>query len=371
MIPSEFSFDQSLTVMRGLGRPLVLAPKNEVTEALAEYFKSHAVEVAGFSDRSKTGPDILSPAECPRAAVALVYSPSHWKAILERFEGIDALMVLATSSGLRFRTASGFDGYSAETSEIYNNDLVNRRHWRQHLVDFVQAGTDYRLYGLTWGDPERADDPLGNYLRVKDYVARLITAESTILDLGCAGGKWTQYFGAAKAVVCFDVNDTFVPVVMSRFESFSQKIHCVVGNGIDLGGISDGSIDILFCMDTFSRLELSTISNYFREFGRILTSRGRGIVHLPCVEIEDSRGRHFTPLGRSDVESLLQGVGVVVRNQGRHPPARRSRSARARWCWRRRSTPVTNDNLYPARPGPPSSFSPPPTRPGPSESRLA
>jgi len=62
--------------------------------------------------------------------------------------------------------------------------------------------------------------------------------------------------------------------------------------------------NLVFCMDTFTRVRKKWILNYFKEFERILVKGGAVVVHVPNDDLPVSRGRGFTSLDSCEIAKL-------------------------------------------------------------------
>lgn len=167
-----------------------------------------------------------------------------------------------------------------------------RKHWRKQLAQYDWDNS--RLYGYDWGDPEDSNDRLGNYLELKNRLIALTTPQTTILEIGSLGGKWTQYIRHAHKIICADINDL-------GFEYIKKKIHqdnieFYLTKGDELYGIADQSVDVIFSLDSLVRAPKRCIKNYFKESARVLKQSGVIFFHLPCNEIEFSKKKGFTNL---------------------------------------------------------------------------
>lgn len=94
---------------------------------------------------------------------------------------------------------------------------------------------------------------MGNYRKIK----------VDILDLGCVGGKWTQYMLKAHRIFCVDLCDKFFNYIRKNLPCDNIKFYKTRGN--ELWGIEDNSIDFIFSMDALVRVK----KKYIRAYSRI------------------------------------------------------------------------------------------------------
>ncbi len=87
----------------------------------------------------------------------------------------------------------------------YNSTQFQKTFWEEHLSSFVKTpeNRDLSKYGYSWGDPEKSDDNLGNYLSIKQILESKINKKTVVLEIGTLGGKWTRYMlGGGEGYLC-------------------------------------------------------------------------------------------------------------------------------------------------------------------------
>lgn len=290
--------------LKALGKPIVLAPKNEVTRVVHLYLEKYSIPVLGYSDSIATDDDCLKAPDIPPGTISLIFSNNHWQAIQQRLAHTETYIVCAIDGGYRFVEAAGFDAYTNEQQCIHNNTIAQRTFWQNHIETYLDQGCDIERYGYTWGDPEAADDPLGNYRWVLHKMLSWLDDDSTLLDLGSMSGKWLKYFLSAKKLVCVDINTAFIDVIRQRYAAHIDKFSFYQTTGNELHGIANRSIDIVFCMDTLVRVEKEFIADYFTEMERVVKDDGKLIIHLPCTDRKACTSRQFTHLSRPEITEI-------------------------------------------------------------------
>ena len=183
----------------------------------------------------------------------------------------------------------------------YNAPSFQKHHWGEELQRYDWDGS--RLYGYDWGDPERADDRLGNYRALRDQLLGFVTPESVVLEIGSLGGKWTQYVRHARQVICVDVTDVGFAYIRKKLPS--ENISFYLTEGDELRGIASGTVDVLFSMDTLVRVPRSYIARYIAESARVVKAGGHLLMHLPCSDVAFCRQKGFTRLSRRRIERLF------------------------------------------------------------------
>lgn len=194
--------------------------------------------------------------------------------------------------------------------EKYNSIEKQRKQWSGAVMSQPNS-----IYGYSWGDPEleAAHDStgkiLGNYKKIKDdYILKHLTKEMVIVDLGSLGGKWTQFFLGAGKIICADINQEGFSIIKKFFPQ--DNIEFYLTKGYELDGISDKSVDIIFCMDTLVRSELGVMRDYITEIKRVLKESGKACIHLPCSDSVNSVERGFTSVSKKDISDMCASVGI-------------------------------------------------------------
>lgn len=215
-----------------------------------------------------------------------------------------------------------------DSSAIENTVDYQRDHWRNCLLTEAAEARrtgDWSQLGKQWGDPNRADDPLGNYAFVRDLIKahrvsamlRGVEAEPTagtsefdILEIGSYGGKWTEHLiaqaGVAKrwgsCVWCSDLFQESEDVLSERFPEWFvdpsmslTKFFLLDGDGY----IPGCPFHLVFSMDSLVRAPGNILKNYLTDISEVLYPGGSAILHLPCSDIPGSRLRNFTDISLS------------------------------------------------------------------------
>lgn len=165
----------------------------------------------------------------------------------------------------------------------------NRAKWGGELKQFQGTPRD-RLWGTQWGDPELRG--IGYYVRrllhpykipgplykvVDQYIKPYVKADSTVLEIGSGGGRWTRYLISARKVVIVELNAESFDVLRAAFPNANLEFHKTAG--FRLESVPDTSIDFAFTFGTFVHIEADGISQYLSEIKRTLKSGGVAVVH--------------------------------------------------------------------------------------------
>lgn len=280
--------------------PVFLSPLNELTLNLAGECEKHGVNIAGFIDSFKNGNNIQHPDTVSSHCSVIIFSPNYWEQIAANLD-VDCIYICAEDSEEEFNLylLENFGGYPVLD---YRNKLAFQKEcWEQNLLEYMDCHGDLEHYGFAWGDPENANDILGNYLAVLEKLQSLIHVDSTVLELGTLGGKWTKYLFQANKIICVDINSLMETVIKQRYPESADKFHFYVSSGDELNGIASDSIDLVFCIDTLVRSSKKIIKAYLLEISRILKKGAIALIHLPANEKPGSVERGFTSISSAEI----------------------------------------------------------------------
>lgn len=122
-----------------------------------------------------------------------------------------------------------------------------------------------KYYGEHWGNPEKNEQL--NYIK-QNFILPHINKESVALEIGCGGGRWTQYLMNCKKIYVVD----YYEEMFSELDNFieSNKIIKIKNNGNDFPNIPQNSIDFLFSFGTFVHLDIDIIFEYMSNITKIM-----------------------------------------------------------------------------------------------------
>jgi ubiquinone/menaquinone biosynthesis C-methylase UbiE len=286
-------------------KSVYLAPKNNITEYISIKFEQEDIVTKGYLDNFKTGIDIKSADEINDDDYIIIYSPNYWKEISKNINTENIYILEIIKDKYNFTNVKNFNSYNHTFKVNHNNLEMQKLLWHKHLKEHINDNKDIEKFGYEWGDPENEFDNLGNYLKINNYLQKLIKSDSIVLEIGTLGGKWTKYMLDAKKIVCVDINNFFIKAIKQRFNNFLNKFEFYISKGNELNGIESNSIDIVFCMDTLVRVEKEYIFEYLKEISRVLKPDAKAIIHLPNSDIKDCVQRGFTTLYTKEIEKEL------------------------------------------------------------------
>jgi SAM-dependent methyltransferase len=141
-----------------------------------------------------------------------------------------------------------------------------------------------QIYGLSWGDPEK--HPALRHVR-DHFLRRYISPETTVLEIGPGGGRWTRYLLDAKQIYAVDYHQELLDELRSNFPQ--PKIIAIKNNGSDFPGVPDGEIDFLFSFGTFVHLDLEIIQAYLENMQRLLKPGSVAVIHYSDMRKPQAR----------------------------------------------------------------------------------
>ena len=107
---------------------------------------------------------------------------------------------------------------------------------------------------------------------------KYLTKDSTILEIGPGGGRWTSILKEiSNNLILADISPKCLDICKERFADSEHIKYNLIEN--DLSFIEDSSIDYIWSYDVFVHINPSIIKKYVEEFQRILKPNGIAIIH--------------------------------------------------------------------------------------------
>jgi ubiquinone/menaquinone biosynthesis C-methylase UbiE len=220
--------------------------------------------------------------------------------------GIHLALLDRMSIGRPNRYADDWNGYSD--------------HWDQHYAQ------SHAHLGDEWHDRDFEDRFFGL------FVERFLTPDSTVLEIGPGGGKWTvRYAPLVKRVIVLDVAQRMLDRTQQRCEADGlSNVEYVLGDGSSFATIPDASIDFVFSFDVLVHLALEDTWPYVREYCRVMKTGGHAVLHYASntapgawdkIERENERYRRGATLGQyyyhspESLRRMFERVGLEVAEQ--------------------------------------------------------
>jgi len=154
------------------------------------------------------------------------------------------------------------------------------RDWDEYSKDWeTRYGSTFRYLGDEWNSDGVGWNRDDFYFAI--YAERWLHHESTVLEIGPGGGKWTVRLAPkVKRVIALDVSEAMLQRTRQRCESAGlSNVEFVLGNGQDFQPVADESIDFFFSYDVFVHIALEDSWPYTQEMARVLKPDGVGVCH--------------------------------------------------------------------------------------------
>lgn len=178
----------------------------------------------------------------------------------------------------------------------------------QMHLDMLRTESSDKLYGLQWGDPDQER----NLALVRDYFLRPhVTADTTVLEIGPGGGRWTRYMLDAKSVIVVDPFQEILDVLAQSIPS--DKITAIRNTGTDFPGVTPGSIDFLFSFGVFVHLDPDVIQDYLVSMRPLL--HAGSLVFIQYADKTKLRGfkqKGFAATNPAMIRDLLDAAGYSI-----------------------------------------------------------
>jgi SAM-dependent methyltransferase len=180
-----------------------------------------------------------------------------------------------------------------------NSLRMNRQIWE---------GWDWSAEGEEWTvSPEWKQSVIDTILRPN------IPMGSDILEIGPGAGRWTaELLPRARRLVGIDISEAAIGACRERFRD-AEHLELRIGNGRDLGGVTDGSVDAIWSFDVFVHINRRELRTYLPEMARVLRPGGVGIIQHGAVG--GAKGGWRSDVTADDVRDLTVAAGLDVISQ--------------------------------------------------------
>ena len=156
----------------------------------------------------------------------------------------------------------------------------------------AQYAGRYANLGDEWCDDGTAERRRDEHLFAA-VAAPWLDANSSVLEIGPGGGKWTVRLASrSKEVVAFDVASAMLRRTQSRCDAAClTNVRFVLGDGDGLCQIADGSVDLVFSYDVFVHIALEDTVVYIQEMARVLKNGGVAVIHHAVNDVSAALDR--------------------------------------------------------------------------------
>lgn len=164
------------------------------------------------------------------------------------------------------------------------------------------------VYGLEWGDPEVVD-PL-RYVR-DHFLRPYVSPETTVVEIGPGGGRWTRYMLDAKQIYAIDYHQELLDELKSNIDSV--RIVFLKNDGDNFPNVPNESVDFVFSFGTFVHLDMDIIDRYLQNMKPLLKPESNVVLHYsdktkPLAKMNPS----FSENDPDQMRNLVQSHGYYI-----------------------------------------------------------
>lgn len=164
------------------------------------------------------------------------------------------------------------------------------------------------VYGLEWGDPEVVD-PL-RYVR-DHFLRPYVSPETTVVEIGPGGGRWTRYMLDAKQIYAIDYHQELLDELKSNIDSV--RIVFLKNDGYNFPNVPNESVDFVFSFGTFVHLDMDIIDRYLQNMKPLLKPESNVVLHYsdktkPLAKMNPS----FSENDPDQMRNLVQSHGYYI-----------------------------------------------------------
>ena len=194
-------------------------------------------------------------------------------------------------------------GIKSFLSKSYKRILQKSGYYNTHTYQktwIKKAIQSHKMNSASWSPSEK----LGDYNKIKDELLIKEIKNKCVLEIGCLNGNWSKYLikYSKKAILC-DLSKDLVPIIEDNFGKDTFIFYET--KGYELDGLGSDSVDFIFSMDTFVRVNKNYLKKYFKEFRRVLKTNGKMLLHLPITSSLVSNRKNFVKLSKEEISAFL------------------------------------------------------------------
>lgn len=129
------------------------------------------------------------------------------------------------------------------------------------------------------GGEEWTPSPEWKESLIKNVLRKYIRPGGHILEIGPGAGRWTGILvEMADTFTAVDIAESCIRICRQQYGDKAGTTF-LVGNGQDLAGVADASIDSLWSFDVFVHINVGETARYVSEFKRVMRAGSVGVVH--------------------------------------------------------------------------------------------
>jgi SAM-dependent methyltransferase len=191
------------------------------------------------------------------------------------------------------------------------------RHRRRRGLPGMNSPEMNRLIWENWNWSARGEEwtpsPAWKQSVIDCFLEPAVRSGDTVVEIGPGAGRWTEaLLQRAGRLEGIDISEACVLECRRRFAGYANASFGV-GNGSDLSGVHDDSVDTLWSFDVFVHINRPEFQSYASEFARVLKPGACGIIHHGAVA--GAGGGWRGDVSQETVAKLLTEAGLVVESQ--------------------------------------------------------
>ena len=164
------------------------------------------------------------------------------------------------------------------------------------------------IYGLEWGDPE-VSPPL-RYVR-DHFLRPYVSPETTVVEIGPGGGRWTRYMLDAKQIYAVDYHQELLDELKSNIDSV--KIVFLKNDGDNFPNVPNESVDFVFSFGTFVHLDIDIIDRYLQNIKSLLKPESNVVLQYSDKTKPLAKMNHgFSENDPDQMRNLVQSHGYYI-----------------------------------------------------------
>jgi SAM-dependent methyltransferase len=157
-------------------------------------------------------------------------------------------------------------------------DLKQKQNWRKDREHFLK---------------------MIDFLTFQKIFTLLSKTNNTILEIGSYDGFFVEHYQDFNKIILSDITE------YSDLYPNNPKFDFVLLNGKDLSNIKKNSVDVVFSIDVFVRLDKMIIKTYIKDLIQIVKPGGYMILHVPNIFHLNSMFNKYTKVSKSFYRELL------------------------------------------------------------------
>ena len=187
----------------------------------------------------------------------------------------------------------------------------NRRMWNNW--DWSDEGEEWTYDAQEYKD----EDPVKwKTTLINEMMLKYIKNESTILEIGPGGGRWTvELQKLAKNLIIADISKKCLDICKKRFKSKTNIKYELIDKRLDF--IQNNTLDFVWSYDVFVHINPSDVDRYIKDIERILKIGGYAVIHhsgtYPLYKGKKEAWRAY--MGRKQFANLVKKYGMKVIEQ--------------------------------------------------------